>query len=75
MAPSSMSSYMSAGHVPSSAALTYCYYLLSMHPGALNRLLAEHDSVYGIEPAETREQIYKDLYKFDQVPFTTAAIK
>lgn len=59
--------FLFAGHDTSSSALTYCYYLLSTHPEALTRLLAEHDAVFGREPAEALGAIHKDPNKINQV--------
>lgn len=67
--------FLFAGHDTSSAALTYCYYLLSTHPDALTHLLDEHDAVFGTDPAEAQAEIHKDPHKVNQLPFTTAVIK
>lgn len=67
--------FLFAGHDTASAALTYSYYLLSKHPASLERLLAEHDAVFGAEPAEALAQIHADPHKLNQLPYTTALIK
>ncbi|KAJ4423726.1 hypothetical protein N0V82_001612 [Gnomoniopsis sp. IMI 355080] len=72
---SQLRAFLFAGHDTSSAALTYCYYLLSTHPDALSRLLAEHNAIFGTDPTEARAEIHKDPHKVNQLPFTTAVIK
>jgi hypothetical protein len=39
------------------------------------RLIAEHDAVFGVEPADVLTQIHADPYKLNQLPYTTALIK
>ncbi|KAK7720998.1 hypothetical protein SLS64_001291 [Diaporthe eres] len=72
---SQLRAFLFAGHDTSSSALTYSYYLLSKHPAALDRLIAEHDAVFGAEPADALAQIHADPYKLNQLPYTTALIK
>lgn len=72
---SQLRAFLFAGHDTSSSALTYSYYLLSKHPESLNRLVAEHDAVFGAEPADALAQIHADPYKLNQLPYTTALLK
>lgn len=67
--------FLFAGHDTSSSALTYCYYLLSTHPNALELLLAEHDTAFGTRPADALAQIQADPHKLNQLPYTTAVLK
>lgn len=67
--------FLFVGHDTSSSALTYCFYNLSTRPAALERLIAEHDAVFGDDPADAVAQIHADPYKLNQLPFTTALIK
>ena len=72
---SQLRGFLFAGHDTSSSALTYCYYLLSTHPAALDLLLAEHDAVFGTDPADALAQIHADPHKLNQLPYTTATLK
>lgn len=72
---SQLRAFLFAGHDTSSSALTYSYYLLSKHPATLDRLVAEHDAVFGAEPADALAQIHADPYKLNQLPYTAALIK
>lgn len=72
---SQLRAFLFAGHDTSSSALTYSYYLLSKHPATFDRLVAEHDAVFGAEPADALAQIHADPYKLNQLPYTTALIK
>lgn len=72
---SQLRGFLFAGHDTSSSALTYCFYLLSTHPAALDRLLAEHDIVFGAQPADALAQIHADPHKLNHLPYTTALIK
>ncbi|ROW01345.1 hypothetical protein VMCG_05886 [Cytospora schulzeri] len=65
--------FLFAGHDTSSSALTYSYYLLSKHPEARDKLLLEHDSVFGL--ADALAQIRADPHKLNQLPYTTAFLK
>lgn len=72
---SQLRAFLFAGHDTSSSALTYSYYLLWRHPANMDRLVAEHNAVFGDEPAEALAQIHADPYKLNQLPYTTALIK
>ncbi|ROW09338.1 hypothetical protein VPNG_05788 [Cytospora leucostoma] len=67
--------FLFAGHDTSSAALTYCYYLLSTHPTALDLLLTEHNTIFGDHPGDALVQIHSDPHKLNQLPYTTALLK
>ncbi|KAJ4392346.1 hypothetical protein N0V93_005972 [Gnomoniopsis smithogilvyi] len=67
--------FLLGGHDSSSGALTYCYLLLAKHQEAQNRMLAEHDAVFGIDPSQALAQIQADPHKLNQLPFTSAFIK
>lgn len=72
---SQLRAFLFAGHDTSSSALTYSYYLLSKYPATFDRLVAEHDAVFGTEPADALAQIHADPYKLNQLPYTTAILK
>lgn len=72
---SQLRAFLFAGHDTSSSALTYSYYLLSKHPAALDRLIAEHNAVFGVDPADALAVIHADPYKLNQLPYTTALIR
>lgn len=67
--------FLFAGHDTSSSALTYTYYLLSKHQGALELLLAEHDAVFSIHPTDALAQIHANPHKLNHLPYTTAVLK
>lgn len=67
--------FLFAGHDTSSSALTYCYYLLSTHPTALDLLLTEHNTIFGNHPGDALAQIQSDPHKLNQLPYTTALLK
>lgn len=67
--------FLLGGHDSSSGALTYCYLLLAKHPTAHDRLLAEHNAVFGNDSANVLAQIQAEPHKLNQLPFTAAFIK
>lgn len=67
--------FLLGGHDSSSGALTYCYLLLAQHQTAHDRLLAEHNDVFGSDYSKTLAQIQTDPHKLNQLPYTAAFIK
>ncbi len=49
--------------------------LLSIHPGALERLREEHDRVFHRDMALTLEILRESPHKVNQLEYTTAVIK
>lgn len=67
--------FLLGGHDSSSGALKYCYYLLWKHQNTLDRMIAEHNAVFGNDPAHALAQIQADPLKLNHLPYTTAFIK
>ncbi|ESZ91579.1 hypothetical protein SBOR_8049 [Sclerotinia borealis F-4128] len=64
-----------AGHDSTGSAISWCYYLLSKNPSALDKLIQEHDSVFGTDIKAISELIKTDSTLLKQLPYTTAVIK
>ncbi|KAJ8060141.1 hypothetical protein OCU04_010491 [Sclerotinia nivalis] len=64
-----------AGHDSTGSAISWCYYLLSKNPSALDKLIQEHDSVFGTEITTVPELIKENSTLLNQLPYTTAVIK
>lgn len=67
--------FLFGGHDSSSGALTYCYDLLAKHKAACDRMMEEHDAVFGTNPAGVLAQIQAEPHKLNQLSYTTAFIK
>lgn len=66
--------FLLGGHESSSGALTYCYLLLAKHRRAHERMVVEHDIVFGSDYAKALAQIQADPQKLNQLPYTAAFI-
>ncbi|TGO33809.1 hypothetical protein BHYA_0226g00160 [Botrytis hyacinthi] len=64
-----------AGHDSTGSAISWCYYLLSKNPSALEKLIQEHDSVFGTDITAVPKLIKDDSTIINQLPYTTAVIK
>lgn len=67
--------FLFAGHDSTSSTICYCFYLLHKHPAALERLMAEHDGVFGMDISTTADQIRANPHLLNALPYTTAVIK
>uniref|UniRef100_A0A8H7NBH0 Cytochrome P450 n=1 Tax=Bionectria ochroleuca TaxID=29856 RepID=A0A8H7NBH0_BIOOC len=68
--------YLFGGHDTTSSTLLYCYYLLSAHPDVLEKVMAEHDSVFGDGTASREHDlICENPNRLNQLPYTLAVIK
>lgn len=67
--------FLLGGHDSSSGALTYCYLLLAKHRTAHDRLLAEHNAVFGNDYSDALRQIQSEQHKLNELPYTAAFIK
>ncbi|KAK0644877.1 Cytochrome P450 monooxygenase aflN [Lasiodiplodia hormozganensis] len=67
--------FLVAGHDTTSSAMTYTFHLLHTHPAFLARVRAEHDKVFGRDPAAAAARLSADPTLLNQLPLTTAAIK
>ncbi|KAJ5475726.1 hypothetical protein N7539_008013 [Penicillium diatomitis] len=64
-----------AGHDTSASTLCYTYAALSKHPEVLQRLRAEHDSVFGTNPSDAADHLRRDPNLVNNLPYTLAVIK
>ena len=67
--------FLFSGHDTTSSSICYTLYLLSINPGVLSRVRAEHDEVFGIDPKQAATRIIDDPYLLNKLPYTTAMIK
>ncbi|OJD29357.1 cytochrome p450 [Diplodia corticola] len=67
--------FLIAGHDTTSSTMAYAFHLLYTHPAALARLRAEHDQVFGPDPAAASTLLATNPSLLNQLPFTAAAIK
>jgi sterigmatocystin biosynthesis cytochrome P450 monooxygenase len=67
--------FLFAGHDTTGTTLVYCYHLLAQNPAALARLRAEHDEVFGRDPAQAQAAISADPAKLNSIPYTLGVIK
>ncbi|KAH6651577.1 AflN/verA/monooxygenase [Truncatella angustata] len=74
MAPQ-LRAFLFAGLETTSSTLLYCYYLLSANQGALDRVMAEHNEIFGHDADKAHEAIYQDPQRLNQLPYTVAVIK
>lgn len=70
-----MKLFLFSGHETNSSTIYYVLYLLSVHPGVLSGLRAEHDNVLGSDPSQTMTRISKDPFLLNKLSYTTATIK
>lgn len=67
--------FILAGHDTTSASLCFAYYMLDMHPEALETVRREHDEVLGKDPSRAREMLSANPQLLNQLPYTAAVIK
>lgn len=67
--------FMFAGHDSTASTICYCFYLLQRHPEALDKVRAEHDTVFGTNINSTADTIRQNPHLLNQLPYTTAVIK
>lgn len=67
--------FLFGGHDTTSSTLLYCYYLLAEHPDVLDRVLAEHNEVFGSDAASTQDLLHHDPLLLNKLPYTTAVMK
>ena len=72
---SQMKVFILAGHDTTSSTLCYIFYLLSINPGALEHVQAEHDKVFGTDRNETQSVVTENPHFLNQLPYTVAVIK
>ena len=67
--------FLFSGHDTTSSSACYISYALSQDLGALTRIRAEHDEVFGKDPSKAVELLCKEPYLLSKVLFTVAIIK
>lgn len=72
---SQMKVFILAGHDTTSSTLCYVFYLLSISPPALERVRAEHDEAFGIDPSRVQSIIIDNPHILNQLTYTLAVIK
>lgn len=75
VAMSQIKEFMFAGHDTTSSTLDYIFYLLSMEPGTLHLLRAEHTHIFGADISRTDSLITEKPHLLNQLPYTLAIIK
>lgn len=67
--------FMLAGHDTTTATICFALEMLARHPKELDKLRAEHDSVFGKDLKNVEEIIRSSPEKVNNLPFTLAVIK
>lgn len=67
--------FLFSGHDTTSSTICYIFHVLSTYPDILSRLRAEHDQVFGSDPAQAAAYITDDPYLINKLPYTVAVIK
>jgi sterigmatocystin biosynthesis cytochrome P450 monooxygenase len=67
--------FLFGGNDTTSSTLLYCYYMLAEHPQVLDKVLAEHNEVFGPDAALTQDLIHHDPFLLNKLPYTTAVMK
>lgn len=67
--------FLFAGHETTSTTISTVYYMLSRNPSELAALRAEHDAIFGSDPAQAIEAIRADYTILNKLPYTTAVVK
>lgn len=64
-----------AGQDTTSCSLQWCFFYLWKHPGVLDKLRSEHDSVFGKEGDDAPGLVRKNPQLLQELPYTTMVIK
>jgi cytochrome P450 len=67
--------FLFAGHETTSTTISMMYYILSRNPDKLAALRAEHDAVFGPDPAHAVDAIRADYMILNKLSYTTAVVK
>ncbi|KAL8732667.1 MAG: hypothetical protein Q9166_002643 [cf. Caloplaca sp. 2 TL-2023] len=67
--------FLFAGHDTTSSSMCYAFYLLSKHQAVLEKVRAEHDSIFGKDHGQAALVLSNEPRLINQVPYTTAVIK
>lgn len=67
--------FLFAGHDTTATSITWAYYYLSQAPEVLEKMRAEHDKVFGPDPAAARQAVLETPALLNAMPYTNAVIK
>ncbi|KAL8870388.1 MAG: hypothetical protein Q9174_003560 [Haloplaca sp. 1 TL-2023] len=67
--------FLFAGHDTTSSTACYIVHLLGKHPQALEKVMQEHDKIYGSDTSKTAQAISEDPHSLNRLPYTTAVVK
>lgn len=70
-----MKTFLFAGHDTSSSTICYVYHLLDLNPKSLEKVIAEHNEVFGEDTSMTADIIRKNPQLLNKLPYTLAVIK
>ncbi|KAK8119118.1 cytochrome P450 4V3 [Apiospora kogelbergensis] len=70
-----MKQFLFAGHDTTATTITWAFYYLSRDPAALERLRAEHTSVFGPHPSAAAAALAASPALLNKLPYTNAVIK
>ena len=67
--------FLFAGHDTTATSITWAFYYLSRAPQVLEKLRAEHDEVFGPDPAVVRQALLENPPLLNALPYTNAVIR
>ena len=70
-----MKTFMFAGHDTTSSTICFVYYMLSLHPEKLDKVLREHDKVFGRDISRAAALIKENPNLISDLPYTLAVIR
>ncbi|KAF9873554.1 hypothetical protein CkaCkLH20_09013 [Colletotrichum karsti] len=70
-----MRMFFFAGYDSSAATIVYCFHNIYTRPSILAKVRAEHDEVFGVDPASAPAQIAANPSLLNSLPYTNACIK
>lgn len=70
-----MKTFMFAGHDTTSSTICYIYYMLSLHPEKLDKLLREHDKFFSRDSSLAAGQLKANPNLLSDLPYTVAVIR
>jgi cytochrome P450 len=70
-----MKTFMFAGHDTTSSTICYIYYMLSLHPEKLDKVLREHDKFFSRDNSLAAGQLKANPNLLSDLPYTVAVIR
>ena len=70
-----MKTFMFAGHDTTSSTICYVYYMLSLHPEKMDKVLREHDKVFGPDISLAAGLVKANPNLLNDLPYTLAVIR